>query len=63
MSERAKGPTRGPLGEEAERCNRCRAGSALIWDKSKTEMSDLAEIEALFFALIGGTPGAEVVFL
>ena len=26
-------------------------------------MSDLAEIEALFFALIGGSPGAEVVFL
>jgi hypothetical protein len=63
MSERAKGSTRGPLGEEAERCNRCRAGSALIWDKSKTEMSDLAEIEALFFALVGGSPGAEVVFL
>ena len=26
-------------------------------------MSDLAEIEALFFALVGGSPGAEVVFL
>ena len=26
-------------------------------------MGDLAEIEALFFALIGGSPGAEVVFL
>src|SRR5258708_34095076 len=26
-------------------------------------MSGLAEIEVLFFALIGGSPGAEVVFL
>ena len=26
-------------------------------------MGDLAEIEALFFALVGGSPGAEVVFL
>src|ERR1700730_2867272 len=26
-------------------------------------MSDLAEIEVLFFALIGGSPGSEVVFL
>ena len=26
-------------------------------------MGDLAKIEALFFALIGGSPGAEVVFL
>ena len=26
-------------------------------------MSDLAEIEALFFALVGGSSGAEVVFL
>jgi hypothetical protein len=26
-------------------------------------MIDLAEIEALFFALIGGSPRAEVVFL
>src|SRR6266853_4895539 len=59
----AKGAAHGPLGEEAERCKRCRAGSALIWSKSKTEMSDLAEIEALFFALVGGSPRAEVVFL
>jgi hypothetical protein len=27
------------------------------------EMGDLTEIEALFFALIGGSTGAEVVFL
>jgi hypothetical protein len=26
-------------------------------------MGDLAEIEALFFVLVGGSPGAEVVFL
>jgi hypothetical protein len=26
-------------------------------------MSDLEEIEALFFVLVGGSPGAEVIFL
>src|SRR5271166_5615736 len=62
--ERApKGSTHGPLGEEADRCKRCRAGSALIWNNRKTETGDLVEIEALFFALVGGSPGAEVVFL
>src|SRR3984893_10896017 len=55
--------THGPLGEEAERCKRRRAGAALVWNNRETEMGDLAEIEALFFALIGGSPGAEVVFL
>src|SRR3954447_19463409 len=53
----------GPLGEETERRQRRRAGAALVWNNSETEMGDLAEIEALFFALIGGSPGAEVVFL
>src|SRR3984893_543276 len=55
--------THGPLGEEAERCKRRRAGAALVWNNRETEMGDLAEIEALFFALVGGSPGAEVVFL
>src|SRR6202040_289868 len=55
--------THGPLGEEAERCKRRGAGAALVWNNRETEMGDLAEIEALFFALIGGSPGAEVVFL
>ena len=42
---------------------RRRAGTALVWNNRETEMGDLAEIEALFFALVGGSPGAEVVFL
>src|ERR1700756_4481762 len=62
MSERPR-LTHGPLGEEAERCKRRRAGAALVWNNRETEMSDLTEIEALFFALVGGSPGAEVVFL
>ena len=57
------GSTHGPLGEETERRQRRRAGAALVWNNRETEMGDLAEIEALFFALIGGSPGAEVVFL
>ena len=51
------------LSEEAERCQRRRAGAALVWHDRETEMGDLAEIEALFFALLGGSPAAEVVFL
>ena len=35
----------------------------LLFGNRETEMGDLAEIEALFFALVGGSPGAEVVFL
>src|ERR1700720_3287622 len=63
--QRVSGPgsTHGPLGEETERRQRRRAGAALVWNNRETEMGDLAEIEALFFALIGGSPGAEVVFL
>src|SRR5258708_21927838 len=57
------GSTHGPLGEETERGQRRRAGAALVRNNRETEMGDLAEIEALFFALIGGSPGAEVVFL
>src|SRR5258708_25085126 len=38
---------------------RSRAGAALVWNNRETEMGDLAEIEALFFALIGGSTGAE----
>src|SRR5437868_5182949 len=52
-----------PLSEEPERRKRRRAGAALLWNNRETEMSDLAEIEALFFVLVGGSPGAEVVFL
>src|ERR1700730_3742258 len=51
------------LSEGAERCQRRRAGAALVWHDHETEMGDLAKIEALFFALVGGSPGAEVVFL
>src|ERR1700730_11973628 len=51
------------LSEEAERCQRRRAGVALVWNDHETEMGDLAEIEALFFALVGGSPWAEFVFL
>src|SRR5258707_1895164 len=57
------GSTHGPLGEETERRQRCRAGAALVWNNRETEMGDLAEIEALFFALIGGSPGAGIGFL
>jgi hypothetical protein len=52
-----------PLGEKEERCERRRAGTALVWNNRETEVGDLAAIEALFFALVGGSPGAEVVFL
>jgi hypothetical protein len=31
-------------------CKRRGAGAALVWDNRETEMIDLAEIEALFFA-------------
>src|SRR6202035_973779 len=49
--------------KEPEPRERHRAGAALVWSNRETEMGDLAEIEALFFALIGGSPGAEVIFL
>jgi hypothetical protein len=52
-----------PLGEETERRQRRRAGAVLVGNNAETEMANLAEIEALFFALVGGSPGAEVVFL
>src|SRR5215469_9381285 len=57
------GSTHVPLGEEAESCKRCRAGPAPVWNNCETETGNLAEIKALFFALIGGAPGAEVVLL
>jgi hypothetical protein len=53
----------GLLRKEAERRKGRRAGAALVWNNRETEMSDLPEVDALFFALIGGSPGAEVVFL
>ena len=49
--------------KEPEPRERHRAGAALVWNNRETEMGDLGEIEALFFALISGSPGAEVVFL
>src|SRR5215813_13472144 len=52
-----------PLGEEAESCKRCRAGPAPVWNNCETKTGDLVEIEALFFALVGGSPGAEIVLL
>src|SRR6516162_6483293 len=55
------GSTHEPLGEEAESCKRCRAGPALVWNNCETKTGDLAEIEALFFALIGVSPWAEIV--
>ena len=42
----------GGLRKEPERCKRRRAGTALVWNNRETEMSDLAEIEALFFVLV-----------
>ena len=48
------------LSEEAERCKRRRAGAALVWNDRKTEMGDLAEIEALFFALVSGSAGLKL---
>src|SRR5260221_3702395 len=53
------GSTHGPLGEETERRKRRGAGAALVWNNRETEMGDLAEIEALFFALIGVLPVGE----
>jgi hypothetical protein len=52
------GSTLGPLGEETERRQRRCAGAVLVGNNAETEMANLAEIEALFFALVGGSPGA-----
>src|SRR5215469_16893648 len=54
------GSTHVPLGEEPESCKRCRAGPAPVWNNCETETGDLAEIEALFFAPIGGSPGRDL---
>src|SRR5271169_1118714 len=51
------------LSEEAERCERRRAGAIFIWDNRETQTPGLEKIEAQFFALVGGSPGAEIVFL
>src|SRR3984893_13951552 len=56
------GPFR-PLRKEAERRKCCRAGAVLVWNNRETEMANLVEIKALFLALVGGSPGAEGVFL
>lgn len=58
-----KGDLVKPLGEEAERGKRCGAGAVLIWNNRKTEMADPQEIETLFFALVRGSTGTEIVFL
>ena len=44
------------LSDEPERCKRRRAGAALGWYNRETEMSDLKEIEPLFFVLVGDSP-------
>jgi hypothetical protein len=54
---------RGRLSVEAERRERRCAGAVLARNDRETELADLAEIEALFFALVGGSPGAERIFL
>ena len=51
------------LSEEAEGCKRRGAGAVLIGDNRETQSTDLEKVEAQFFALMGGSPGAEVVFL
>ena len=51
------------LTEEAERSECRRAGAALVWNNRETEMANLGEVEPLFFALVGGSLGAEGVFL
>src|ERR1700746_3850738 len=51
------------LSEEAERSKRRRAGAVLVWNNRETEMASLEAVEAPFFALVGGSPGAEGVFL
>jgi hypothetical protein len=51
------------LSEEAKRSNSRRAGAVLVWNNGKTEMGNLAQIKALFFALILRSPGAEGIFL
>jgi hypothetical protein len=50
----------GSLSKETERRKRRRTGAVLVWKNRETEMDNLAEIKALFFALVGGSPGATV---
>ena len=51
------------LTEEAERRERRRAGAVLVWNNRQSEMASLDKVEALFFALVRGSPGAEGVLL
>jgi hypothetical protein len=53
----------GRLREEEERRKSRRAGAVLVRNNRKTEMGNAVEIKALFFALIGGSSRAEIVFL
>jgi len=51
------------LSEEAERRERRRAGAVFIWDNRETQTAGLETVEAQFFALVGASSGAKVVFL
>ena len=51
------------LSEETERCERCRAGTMLVWNNRKTEIANLVKVQPLLFALVGGSPRAEGVLL
>ena len=51
------------LSEKAKRRKRCCAGAIFIGDNGQTQSTDLEKVEAQFFTLVGGSPGAEVVFL
>jgi hypothetical protein len=56
-------PNESHLSEEAERRERRCPGTVLVWNNRETEMASLVEVEPLFFALVGGPPGAEGVLL
>ena len=51
------------LRKEAKRRERRRARTVLVGNNRETEIANVAEIKALFLALISGSPGAERVFL
>jgi hypothetical protein len=50
----------GRLSVKTERGKRCGAGAVLVRHDRETELADLAEIEALFFALGRSLPGLKV---
>src|SRR6516164_659391 len=53
----------GRLHVEAECRERRCAGAVLVWNDRETEVADLAEVEALFLALVSRSPGTEIIFL